>query len=260
MDAINPYNAPKSHELDAKRDFPDGTGTFELGQCLRDAWHAATTHVGHVVGLSFACIALLALLSLTLPLVLVSPGVAGVYGFVIYFLITPPLVWGATVLLAQIHDERADFSSLLSGFSCYTKSLPRMIVLFIAITLIGLPGGALSLYVDHVSDLVPGTTDHLVMSLLGILVSFVWSLLVMVRFYFGLLFAVDTDLPALTSLGDSLRLSNGNWVKLALLLLLTIIVVLAGLLALGVGLLFAVPLAYLMWVSAFRQAVGRPRS
>jgi DNA-directed RNA polymerase subunit RPC12/RpoP len=71
---------------------------------------------------------------------------------------------------------------------------------------------------------------------------------------------IDDDLPHVQSLLDSPKLCGNSALNSFLLCLVTIGIVLLGVLALGVGLIFAVPFVALMWCVAYDELRGGPAS
>jgi uncharacterized membrane protein len=63
---------------------------------------------------------------------------------------------------------------------------------------------------------------------------------------------VDKNMGIIESLGYSWNLTKGNGLNLFVILLFSICVIIAGCLALIVGLLFAYPMMWLMWIVAYR--------
>lgn len=234
-----PYDAPKTDDLvpDDESGTYQGTGDFELGRCISDAWNATTQNFAVILGAG--------IVSFLLTIV-------SAFTFIGYFLVLPPLIWGGVALGLEALDSRARFDTLWSGFRNYGTALGRMLLLMIAMGVIGLIG--------NVPYYVGVFMDSGALMILGMLVSIVWALAFMVRLYFAWMFAVDANLGATESITASLQATKGLWLKVALLALLSGVIAMAGFLALGVGALISVPMSYLMWGSAFRQMVGRPRT
>ncbi|GAA5128116.1 DUF4339 domain-containing protein [Luteolibacter yonseiensis] len=87
---------------------------------------------------------------------------------------------------------------------------------------------------------------------LGLLLFIVPGIYLALRFGFYRAAIVDRNLGVLESLRYSSSLTTNNRLSLFVLSLLTIFIILAGMLALCVGLLFAIPVASLAWVVAYR--------
>lgn len=253
----NPYAPPTSGLGGGSlADRPSGTGSFEIGTCVSEAW--ATTWANFPLWawgllLSFVCIGLATLT---------------VIGF---FLAVPVLGWGAVLFFLNLHDRRASIGDLFSGFSRYAEALVGMLVAGLLLMLVSFLGQAVS-FVGQLSDSA---------ALLGIgaLVNLLWAFLVMPRLYFSYLYIVDQGMSPVEAVQASWeRTSPVKW-RVALLVLVSglvasavaipaILVLAFGLadpgpagvvvIALLFTLLLMVPivLLYLMWISAYRQMEG----
>jgi uncharacterized membrane protein len=80
--------------------------------------------------------------------------------------------------------------------------------------------------------------------------------LVLSRLYFAFFFVVDRDMPAIEALSVSWRATRGKTLKMFALPILAGAVGVSGVIFLCVGLLFTVPMSYVMYASAFRQVAG----
>ena len=91
---------------------------------------------------------------------------------------------------------------------------------------------------------------------IGLLLFIVPGLVAMVLFMFSPFLVIDRELGPIEALKESVRVTEGNrWPLLGFVLLLMLIV-LAGTLALGVGLLVAIPVVSLAMVHAYRLMSG----
>ena len=92
--------------------------------------------------------------------------------------------------------------------------------------------------------------------LIGSLIYLASFVFVILPTSFAFFFAVDRDLPATDALSASWRITRGKLVKLVGLALLAGLICVAGILALGVGILFTATMSYAMFASAYRQMAG----
>jgi hypothetical protein len=233
--ADNPYAAPQTTDLVRPTGWNAGSGTFTIGQCWNDAWEAAKKNPGLLIGGY---------------LVVMIASVVFAFTVIGYFLAIPVMMVGIVRFGLELLDGDSRIGTLFSGFNGYVKWLGRSLLLTLILVVLSLPGSALQLYATANED--PS------LILVGALVSMVWSLVVTLRFMFANFFAVDRDLPAIEALRASWSVSGSLWLKLFLLSLVMGIVAMAGLILLGVGVLFTGPLAALMLASAYRQVAGRP--
>jgi hypothetical protein len=228
----NPY-APPTADLGAERvESVGGRGDFEIGTCLNDAWANTWANfplwlVVGLVGLAASALAVLSVIGVVLVL--------------------PVLGWGATYFGLRMHDRHAEFGDLFAGFSRYGEALVGMLVLGVLMFLISLLGNS----VQFLGTLT-GSSE---LENLGILVSWAFALLVTARLYFAYFLVVEGVAP-MEALSRSWRATAASRWKVAGLVLLGIPIVLAGMLALVVGVIPATAMVYLMWVSAYRQTLG----
>jgi hypothetical protein len=233
--ADNPYAAPQTDDLVRSTGWNAGSGTFTIGQCWNDAWQAATKNIGLVIGGYFVVMIATFVFAITL---------------IGYVVAVPVLIVGVVRFGLELLDGESRIGTLFSGFSGYVKWLGRMLLLTLILILLSLPGSALQLFATFNEDPT--------LVLVGALVSIVWSLVVSIRFMFANFYAVDRDLPAIEALRASWSASGSLWLKIILLSLVVGIVAMSGIVLLGIGLLFTVPLSALMLASAYRQIAGRP--
>ncbi|GFO81961.1 MAG: hypothetical protein A49_15880 [Methyloceanibacter sp.] len=91
---------------------------------------------------------------------------------------------------------------------------------------------------------------------IGLVLLIVPGLIAMVLFMFATLLVIDRGLGPIEAMQESMRLTKGyRWPLFGLLLLLAAIVI-VGLLALGVGVLVAGPVAGIAYVHAYRMLSG----
>jgi hypothetical protein len=230
----NPYEAPQAQTLETQAPM-NGSGRFSIRTSLSEAWEAATSNALLLIGSMIVFILLSFLSAITI---------------IGYFLILPVLSWGAIRLGFEVYDGRGDFNTLFSGFKEYGKALGRMLLLGILLFLISLPGSIVSIYAD-----IQGG-DNVNLILIGMAISLAYSV-VMVRLYFAPYFAVEGDRNAVGALQAAWSSTSGLWLRVIGLTILSALVAMSGVILLGVGMLFTVPLSYLMMISAYRQMVGR---
>jgi uncharacterized membrane protein len=211
-----------------------GTGTFDLGLAFNEAWSATWANFGLLLFVGIAGLLLMAASAVT------------VIGL---FLLVPVFVWGGIRFMLNVLDGNAAFADLFSGFSDYGRILLSMLLLGALSFLISLLGQSLTLIGTAASmPLLEG---------LGSLVNLAWALLVMARLNFAWFFAVDQGMGPVEALQASWDATSNLKGSCAALVVMSIVVVLIGVLALIVGVVPAVMVAYLLPVSAYRQMVGR---
>lgn len=228
----NPY-APPSADLGFEGfESVGGRGDFDIATCLSDAWANtwANFPLWLLVGLVGVAAALLS--------VLTAIGIV---------LALPVLAWGATYFALRMHDGRAEFGDLFAGFSRYGEALVGMLVLFVLLFLVGMVGNSV--------QIVGVIADSQGLQELGELVGTVFALLVTSRLSFAYFMVVEGSGPT-EALSRSWAVTRAVKWKVIGLVMLSIVLEIAGLLALVVGLIPAMTIVYLMWTSAYRQMVG----
>jgi uncharacterized membrane protein len=145
-------------------------------------------------------------------------------------------------------DGRPSFDDLFAGFKNYLSSLGRMLLLTLII--LGLTVLAESLV--FVGQFMKSTPIMIVGWL--IYISFVIG--VLLRLYFSFLLVVDKDMGAIDALGASWRMTQGKTLKLVGLAFLSTLVAMSGVIACGIGMIWTMTMAYIMYASAYRQIAG----
>ncbi|HPF12772.1 MAG: hypothetical protein H6830_06780 [Planctomycetes bacterium] len=213
----------------------EGSGTFSIGQCFSDGWNKTLANIGLI---------LIAGLVSTLVMVLAGITIIG------YFLVVPVMTWGMVRFALNLHDGCAQFGDIFSGFTNYGDKLLKSAALFLLLLAISLPANA----VYYLGALNHNTS----MIVVGYVIMVVFGLVVMTRLYFAFVFMVDRNMGAQDSIKASWNMTGPIWGPTVLLAFVSGLVSMAGVLALVVGLLVSIPVSYLMWISAYRQAVGKP--
>lgn len=229
----NPY-APPGARLERPFD-TQGSGSFEIGRCLSEAWSATWANFPLWLG---------AMIVSGLAAMLATITVIG------FFLVLPVLVWGAVYFGLRMYDGRAEFRDVFAGFSRYGTALLTTLALMVLLFLVGLVGQSV--------QLVGQFTESEAVYGVGVLVNLAFALFVTSRLNLAYFFVVDAGLPATEALSRAWEVTRGSVFKVAGLVLLGIPIMIAGFLALVVGAIPAFVIVYLMWVSAYRQLVGTP--
>jgi hypothetical protein len=253
----NPY-APPTADVEAPgTGNSGGTGDFVIGQCLSDAWAAAWPNLPVFLGVGFVAIALLFLSALT---------VVGI------FIVWPLLSYGGVRVMLNAHDGRAAFADLWVGFE---RPGARIIAgLGLMILFVGLS------WLGQIPVLAGTFADSGGLLAAGYVINFIWTL-VMLRFNFAWFLWVERESGPIDSLSESWSMTSLVKWKLIGLYLVAIAIVLvpmlvlvavmipaaatesAGVMIVG-GLAFVIMiipasiLGSLIYVSAYRQMVGRP--
>ncbi len=232
----SPYSPPRADLGTAADALPTGTGDFDFGRCLSEAW--ADTWANFPLWLGV-------LIVWTLATLVAALTVIGI------FLVVPVLAWGMFLFFLKMRDGGAQFGDAFSGFSRYGAALGPILVFSFVSILIGLPGQILTQ--------VGSIQQRWMLYAVGLVLSLVVAFLVNPRLSFAPFLIVERGLGGVEALRSSWGLTDRVKWKLIGLVLLSGVVVTAGLLAFIVGVIPASVMAYLMIVSAYRQVVGGTR-
>ena len=253
----NPYAPPSATVESPAGGAAEGTGTFMIGQCLSDAW--ATTWASFPLWLGVGIVG-------SIVFVLSGLTIIGI------FLVWPVLSYGGVVLFLRIHDGNAELGNLWAGFDNYGSNLASGLGLWILMSIVS--------YVGQIPLFIATLTDSLVWMAVGQVVNLVWAF-VLVRFYFAFFLWVEEGAGPVDALGRSWTLTGPvKWKLIGLLFVLMAIVMVplalllvvlipaaasqsaailsVGILAFTVLMIPATMIGYMMYVSAYRQVVGRP--
>lgn len=231
----NPYTPPTAllePDLDTE---VAGTGDFEIGLCLSEAW--AATWASFPLWLGVGLVATLCMVASMLTII-------GIVALV------PVLAWGISRFFVAMHDRRAKFGDLFSGFSRYGTALSAILALILVNVLANVPTQVLARLAPYTGS----TALQISAAVLHFAVIFVLG----VRLSFAPLLIVDRGLGGFAAVAESWRVTGTRQGKLIAMNLLGVVVWLAGLLALVIGIIPSAVTAYLMTVSAYRQMLGGP--
>ena len=252
-DPSNPYAAPATTWTspatpgEALEEIVPGSDPINVGGCVKRGFDLTIRHFSIVLvailvylGVSIVAEILLGLMDSALGLERPVP---------------PPPV-DPTPQEAMMHEMRADTSSWLNILLGNLLS----IFLSLGITRFGLDlvsgrQASIGMLFSGGRKLLPAfvaTILYTLMVLVGFVLLIVPGIYLAIRYGMYLTAMVDCDLGIIDSFKYSSKITTGNRMNLFLLLLLTILIVLAGVVALCVGLLFALPVAGLAWIVAYR--------
>lgn len=247
---LNPYQAPASSWVEAQpaagEEIIPGSDPIDPMACLKRAWELTKRHFGLLIG-------------------------AGL----IYGILSGGFDAATSAALglntqAELEAE-SDFglasqASVPTGLALLQWVLSSLVDLFLGLGLarIGLnlvsgKAADISMLFGEGRKLVPmaaASIMYYAMVVVGLILLIVPGIYLALRFsQFGVAI-VDKDMGAIESLKYSARLTEGNKMNLFGLYVLCILVVLAGILALLVGLLAALPVVYLAPYVAYRWLQG----
>ena len=229
------------------------SGAINAGECIGNAWNLVTRQFWLYIGIGF----------LTMLMVSCIPCLH-------YFLLGPVLGGFYFVVLRDMRSEPIEFGMLFKGFEKFVKLMAVGLIQAIP----GIIGEGFRITVN-IADVFtrgrrggPRSTDFLlqsnglpaVLAGVGLIVIIIIAIVLIlfaiawgITFFFALPIAMETDL----SVGDSIKLSAragwGNIGGLIVLFILSFLIVLAGVLAICLGIFVAVPVIYAANAFAYRQ-------
>jgi hypothetical protein len=246
----SPYAPPRARIDDGMLAGYDGTGTFSVGQCVRDAWASVLRNLLPFLGIGAVLVfTAIAFLGLMVVLVTVAPVLTVALAFVFYLFAMPVLAWGLLRFGLSAMDGRARVVELFGIFERFWPRFGKVALLTILITLVSLPGS--------LPNTLAQSSDNPWLSGAAWAWFLVWTFTVSTRLSLSFYFMVDRELGVIDALRSSWAWTRGNVLRFALLIGVSILLVIAGALAFGVGLIPASLVITQLWPSAFRQIVGR---
>ncbi len=239
---LNPYAPPMTapgellatRENEGLMEIPPGSVQLDVMACVKRAWHLTTQHFGVIflTGLAYL-------------------GVSLVLGF----------VEGFVTALLMPAEARAD------AFNFHPAMIPIQIVS--TLVTIGLAGGLTKVGLNLCSGreaspaqlfgefgkllkLVGSSILFYILFLLGFVLLIVPGIMVALRLSYFMTAIVDRDMGPVEALKYSWNLTRNNSLNLIGLWFMLLIITLAGIIALLVGLVFAIPVATLAVTLAYR--------
>ena len=231
----NPYEPPQAPITDERALALEGTGTFDVMQCFSEAWSDTWANFPLWLGVWIVAVLIYAVSAVL------------VVGLI---LVWPVLTFGLVLFYLNMSDQRAEFEDLFAGFRSYGSALVSGLLLFVVMYVISLVGQSVQLAGQlSGSEFLVG---------IGLLVNLAWTFAVMLRLYFAPLLWVDRDMSPIEAIQTSWEVTRGQTLKLIGLAIASFLVLVVGFIALIVGVIPAMNVSYLAWVSAYRQVVGGP--
>jgi hypothetical protein len=217
-----------------------------IGELVGRAWQLVSANMGLAIGAT-----------VVVMICLVIAGVIPCVGFIIGLVVNPVLIGGLYRLFLKMHrNEPAEFGDAFSTFSTsflqlFLFGLVQIVLSFVAL----IPGYALifagSLFADRNEALT------LMISLLGVLLILPPMIYLGVSWIFASLLIVDKGLDFWPAMELSRRVTGKHFFSVFGVLFLGGLVMIAGVLALCVGLLVTAPIFFAMITIAYDDLFGR---
>ncbi len=220
--------------------------TLAIGELVGRAWQLVSSNLGLAVGAT-----------VVVMLCLVIAGIIPCLGFFIGLVVNPVLIGGLYRLFLKLHrHETAEFGDAFSTFS--TSFLPLFLfgLVQIALTFVALiPGYALvflgSLFAERNEALT------IIVSLLGLLVILPPAIYLAVSWLFAPLLIVDKGLDFWPAMELSRKVAGKHFFSVFGVLFLGGLIMLAGLIALCLGIFVTAPIFFAMVAIAYDDLFGR---
>ena len=226
----NPYATPSAAPGPMNRPRSAGNGEIDIGDALSDAWQVMTENWAVAI-IGYLLLGLLAMVSTVTCIGL--------------FLLVPIFYWGWTAMLLNMVDGDAEIGDLFSGFNNYGQALIAMLAFYLVSFLFQIPSFALSM--------TDAALDMPALSVVGQLINLVVYAVVMPRLYMAPYYIVDQEMGGFEAIKASWEATDGQWMTVILLTIVSTLVGAVGLLVLIIGILFTAPLATILWTTAYRQ-------
>jgi hypothetical protein len=257
---LNPYASPTSVQHDPT--FSDGTvghRIVDIGEVFRHAMEVWQRNLGLLVGTTFI-VFLLTMIGnwisqgIQVAMVVNNQRELGVVFAVLFGLLnfgwqTYLGIGQAQIALKLARNQSAELGELFGGAPRFLSVLGFFLLLGLAVylPLLGMIG---------ISAMIGGDTGGAMM--LGS--AALWTLLmipVALFFWPTYYLVVDGRSSVWQSFGAAVRISEGNKLTIFLVMLSSVAIMLLGVLAVCIGVLFAAPLVSLMWASAYLMMSGQ---
>lgn len=229
------------------------TGVIEPVQCVSDAWSSVGANYWFLFGVSIVA-----------ALIAFASGLIPVLSIILGALITGPLFAGVySVYLAEADNEKKEFGAMFDGFKKFGATV---VVGFI----LAFPGILLQIYqltttIAQLAILFGGGSMEeaanqpafppVLIALYLFLI--VFGLTVGLLLFFSYWLIMDHDLGAFDAMKLSSRAALANPGGVLLVAILQGLLLIAGALACGVGILFILPVVYLTGAITYRQVFPR---
>jgi hypothetical protein len=220
--------------------------SLAIGDVIGRAWGVVSANVGLAVGAA-----------VVVMICMVVAGVIPCLGMILGLVVNPVLIGGLSNLLLKLHRrEPAEFGDVFSTFSTsflplFLFGLVQMVLSIIAM----LPGYALIFAGNLLAERSDGVS--LVLALVGVLLILPPAIYLAVSWIFSPLLIVDKGLDFWPAMELSRRVAAKHFLPILGLLVLCGLMLVAGALALCLGLFVAVPIVFASIAVAYDDLFGR---
>ncbi|MGH8491853.1 MAG: BPSS1780 family membrane protein [Moraxellaceae bacterium] len=263
---LNPYRAPEATVMDIRE--PGGDIQFQTPAALVDAGRGVSW-IGEGWALFKMAPALWIVAMVILLAIQMVLSFLPLIGNIVSLLIGPLFMAG---LLAFAHGlasgEEADVGKLFVGFRAKTGALMSVALLYLVLIVLVFVVAAVAVFVllgsasifnaadpeAFMMNLMAGTSGLLVLAV--VLVALTAIFLIAAAYWFAPGLVYYTDIGPVAAMKASFAACLRNWLPFLLYSIVGTFVLLGGVLALGIGLLVAVPVLMASYYACFRDLFG----
>lgn len=218
---------------------------FSISETLRDAFKMAKEHFFVLAGLTLTIVFISFLLNIITQSVVAKSMMFQLPMFLVNIFIQITVTLGMIRIMMRIIDkEEYSFSDLFQPFSILTTYFVSTLLMAL-----GLAGIMVLFFLVIFGGSLPSSMTHLI---LGMLVISIPLIALAIRFYFYSYLIVDRHAGIIESFTESFRITRGQTGYLLLFVLILFGINLLGLLALGIGLFFTIPMSMLALAYVYR--------
>lgn len=250
-----------------------GSQPVDVGAWMGAARKRYSELLGPAIGFTLIVAVLLIPISVVIelgitPLLAGSPGArflfAQLIGGLLGVLLVQPLLLGAPYAAARLlRGESWSFGDFFAGFTRYDQVVLCTFLTSLVVGVIELPilasyAYSLKVVMTIVGPIVTVDPERLLATMIpAMFVCLPVLIFVSIRWSFALLLIIDQKMSALEGLKASWRITEGKVLGLFGYFLLLTLILLGGVLACGIGILFALPFVLLGWSSAYLHLTGQ---
>lgn len=217
-------------------------------KCLSDGWTILKANFGTLIGavaVGYLC--------------MMAAGIIPIVGGCIGLLVNAPIMAGIwLVYIRTVRTEDPGIGDVFAGFSKAWMPLVGtglLTGLISALPLIPFIGGVVFYLITHPNQGPPQGVE-LAVGIALFLLCLPFCIYLSIAFFFALPLVLDRGMGVFDAMSASRRVVNRHFLGILSLGLLTMLVCIAGLLALCVGLVVAVPLTLAAWAVAYEELLG----
>lgn len=223
--------------------------SFQMGEYLSRGWQILQKNMGNFVAFVLVYL-LIQVLFAFIPMI----------GTIAGIIINPALAVGPFIVADKLaHDRPTTFNDFFKGMDKFGNLLLTYIVQALVIVGACIPGIVL-LFMGGISMMSAGGLENVgSMFWIGVLLTLIPAVYLGVSYSLSNQFVWFYDLGAWEAMEASRKVVGKNWISFLGFFIVLGLIALAGLIALGIGLLFAIPVIWCAIYATFAAITGRDR-